>query len=136
MDELGPLIAKLQGEVAALEAAIDAREADEANQLGAQERRRSAAEGRLARARATLRTNGEALAVLDGRRANLLARIDSWQGQLWRMGHGSAVMTLFVAAVLPLPLVSVWLGSTWALGLAGAQLAAFVAAFFLIPEKR
>lgn len=136
MDELAALISKLEGEVAALEAAVDGRKADEASQLGVHERRLADADQRLTRARAMLSADGAALAALDERRAHLLQRIDSWRGQLWRMGHGTAVMALFVAALHPLPVISTWLGSSWAITLACAQAAAFAAAFFLIPEKR
>jgi hypothetical protein len=136
MDELTALIEKLKGEVAALEAALDGREAEEARRLGTQEARLTVAEQRLVRARSQLSVDGAALTGLERRRTELKHRIEGWRGQLWRVGHGGMATGLVAAAVLPLPVVGIWLGTAWTLGLAATQLGLFVAAFFLIPEKR
>ena len=136
MDELAVLIEKLKGEGAALEAALATREADEATQLNAQEARLGDAEARLAKARALLSADSATLTVLDERRTQLLKRIESWRGDLFRLGHGGAVMALVVTALMPLPVVGSWLGVAWSLGFAATQVGLFACAFFLIPEKR
>ena len=136
MDELGALIEKLEGEVAALAAAIDARKADEERVRVIHESRVAAAKARVALTRAQLKSDGAALATLEDRRADLRRRIEGWRGQLWRLGYGSAAMVLVVGALTPFPLVDLWFGAQVALGLAAAQVGLFVGAFFLIPEKR
>jgi exonuclease VII small subunit len=136
MDELTPLIAKLEGEVAALEAAIDSREAEEGKQLAGVEQRLSRAESRLSLARSRLADDSGMLTVLESRRSQLLQRIESWRGELWRLGHGSVAVGLVVTALIPLPVVSSWMGSSWTLGLVASQLVLFGCAWALIPEKR
>lgn len=136
MDELGVLLEKLAGEVDALEAAVDSREADEARQLGAWEARLEAAESRLSKSRTILEADNAALAALEIERTQLLQRIDGWRGQLWRLGHGIAATALVTVAVVPLAVAIRWLGAAGSFGLVGLQLVLLLLGWFLIPEKR
>lgn len=136
MDELEPLIGQLNAEVGELEQALRLREAEEGQKLALEAGRLKAAQARRARVKATLQKEGAALAGVEEQRAQLLARIDSWKGQTWRIGYGTAAMVTVTAALTSLPLQLMWLGSTWALAIGGAQAALFTALFFLIPQKR
>lgn len=136
MDELAPLIQQLQAEVTGLERALRLRQAEEDQRLDLEEARRGAAEQRLARARAALKSRGEALVALEAQRTLLRARTDGWRGQVWRIGHASAAALAVGAAVAAIPLTAAWLGRDWAAGLAAGQVALFVALYLLIPKQR
>ncbi|MBS1151510.1 MAG: hypothetical protein H6Q89_3208 [Myxococcaceae bacterium] len=136
MDELSELIEQLQREVAELERALRLREAEEGAKLRLEAARLKAAEARLARARQLLDSETAALAMVDQKRTHLLARIDGWQGQLWRIGYGSVAMVTVPMVMTSLPLAGVWLGSSWALALGAGQAALFAVLYLLIPEKR
>jgi hypothetical protein len=136
MDELSELIGQLQKEVSELERALRLREAEESAKLRLEEARLKVAQTRLARAQEALKADAAALAIVEEKRTHLLARIDGWQGQLWRIGHGSVAMLTVPMVTTSFPLAMVWLGSNWALGILGAQVAAFGILYFAIPEKR
>ena len=136
MDELSALLQKLEAEVGALEELVDRQHGEEQKQLAEGDERVKAATSRIARARATLFNEGAAIRALEQRRTELLARIESWRGQLWKIGYGAMVMGLFAGAIIPVSVAAAWLGLQWALGLGLGQLAAFALAYFLIPEKR
>ena len=136
MDELSGLIEELQKEVTELERALRLREAEEAAKLRLEGERLSAAEARLARARATLTADTASLAIFEEKRNHLLARTQGWRAELWKIAHGSAVMVSGVMIVTALPLAQRWLRGDWGIKLIGAQLALGLVLFFVIPKKR
>lgn len=136
MDELTPLLVKLSGEVAALEAEVDQRQAEEDRQLQVHQLRLDQAEARIARAQSKLSDDGATLSLLEERRNQLLVRTSSWRGQLWRIGHSTAVLGLLSLALIPLPAVGTWLGASWMFGALALQAGLYFATFLVVPEKR
>ena len=136
MDELSQRIEQLTKEVTQLERSLRLREAEEANELRQETDRVKTAEARLARAKAALQSEASALEVVEDKRTHLLARIDGWQGQLWRVGYGSAAMLTVSMVTTSVGLSFAWLGSGWAVAMLAGQGVLFGALYVLIPEKR
>jgi hypothetical protein len=136
MDELSQLIETLQQEVGALEQTLQQREVDEGARLQQAEAKLEAWTARVTQAQAALQRDGAALSVVEAQRAQLLERIDSWQGQLWRIGYGSLVATMATLAMTSAALGGTWLPGPWGGVWIAGQAALFGVLYFVIPEKR
>ncbi len=136
MDELSALIDPLTKEVTGLERSLQLREAREAASVAQAEARVAAAEARVAQAIATLKAESAALVIVEKQRSQLLARINGWQGQFWRIGYGTAVALTAPMLTTSVPLALNWLGGNWAMAIVGGQAALFAGLYFLIPAKR
>ncbi len=136
MDELSELIQGLQKEVAQLEGKLRVREAEEEARLKGDQSRLVTAQARLDTANTSLETHAATLSILQKRRASLLARTEGWQGQLWRIGYGSAVAAAVLMMSASLLVVRVWFGGDWAFGMLTAQVVLLGGLLLTIPEKR
>lgn len=134
-DDLPALLVRLEKEVEPLEKMLRLREAEEGQRLRSEEARVESARTRAEKAQAALKVDQVALAALEQRRAELLARVKGWRGQLWSLGWSSVVLGHLALGITAFGLLSTW-APDWALWAVGGNAVAFALLYFLIPAKK